>query len=363
LSLKGTAAAGPVLTYRLHNAGADDIHVLRWGTPFVEAAREDFARVERNGHEVKYLGPRYKRGEPVVAGYSGIPAGQPVSREVDLAASYDLSVAGDYEITLRYGFMDVVVSPAQPPRRRRDFRPMKPESSAAKLRLAVGVPAPARRRSEASAGASYSGCSPTQTSDVSAVLGIVQGKGVGTAPVLNTAAQGSTQWTSCDNCVGLFGAFDTTRLAGLVTNYDATLNDSYGAITFHCDGNIPNCGTCPSSSTYAFTCGPPDIGLCGQFWKSQPEFAEDSQSGTVVHELSHWQGTSDYKYGCGSCKTLASDTPSEAVLNADSYEYFAEFTVAGKKACGFSGHVLVSILVAAFSACVALGWSRPGRRT
>ena len=35
-------------------------------------------------------------------------------------------------------------------------------------------------------------------------------------------------------------------------------------------------------------------------------------------------GTSDYAYGQSACKSLAISNPAEAVMNADSHEYFAE---------------------------------------
>ena len=51
------------------------------------------------------------------------------------------------------------------------------------------------------------------------------------------------------------------------------------------------------------------------------------QAGTIVHETSHFTscgGTDDYVYGQSECKDLAKDRPGEAVMNADSHEYFAE---------------------------------------
>ncbi len=56
-----------------------------------------------------------------------------------------------------------------------------------------------------------------------------------------------------------------------------------------------------------------------------PLIGEDSQAGTIVHEVSHLvAGTHDYAYGAVNCAALASNHPEKAIKNADSYEYFVE---------------------------------------
>ena len=49
--------------------------------------------------------------------------------------------------------------------------------------------------------------------------------------------------------------------------------------------------------------------------------------GTLIHETSHFTvvaGTHDYAYGQSDCYSLANSSPTKAVHNADSHEYFAE---------------------------------------
>ena len=68
------------------------------------------------------------------------------------------------------------------------------------------------------------------------------------------------------------------------------------------------------------------IYLCGAFWEA-PNIGTDSRAGTLIHESSHFTlngGTDDYAYGQTSCKALAISSPSRAIMNADSHEYFAE---------------------------------------
>jgi peptidyl-Lys metalloendopeptidase len=68
------------------------------------------------------------------------------------------------------------------------------------------------------------------------------------------------------------------------------------------------------------------IWICPAYW-SAPDTGTDSKAGTLVHEASHWEidgGTSDYVYGQSDSEKLARNDPSEAIMNAENYEYFAE---------------------------------------
>jgi len=54
---------------------------------------------------------------------------------------------------------------------------------------------------------------------------------------------------------------------------------------------------------------------------------EDSRAGTLGHEMSHFEdiaGTDDKMYGREDSLQLAKDKPEDAMLNADSFEYYLE---------------------------------------
>lgn len=66
--------------------------------------------------------------------------------------------------------------------------------------------------------------------------------------------------------------------------------------------------------------------LCGQFMAA-PLHGTDSKAGTMVHEASHFienAGTLDIAYSTENAQFLALSDPSQAIMNADSHEYFAE---------------------------------------
>ena len=67
------------------------------------------------------------------------------------------------------------------------------------------------------------------------------------------------------------------------------------------------------------------MGVCPTFFRAARS-GQDSQGGIIVHEMSHLAlGTRDHAYQPARVEALAKDDPAAAQMNADSYEYFAEF--------------------------------------
>lgn len=67
------------------------------------------------------------------------------------------------------------------------------------------------------------------------------------------------------------------------------------------------------------------MGVCPAFFRAERS-GQDSQGGIIVHEMSHLAlGTRDHAYQPARVEALAKDNPAAAQMNADSYEYFAEF--------------------------------------
>jgi peptidyl-Lys metalloendopeptidase len=67
------------------------------------------------------------------------------------------------------------------------------------------------------------------------------------------------------------------------------------------------------------------MGFCPTFFRAA-RTGQDSQGGIVIHEMSHLAlNTRDHAYQPSRVEALAKDDPAAAQMNADSYEYFAEF--------------------------------------
>lgn len=84
-----------------------------------------------------------------------------------------------------------------------------------------------------------------------------------------------------------------------------------------------------AGSTFAYVRwgggGRETMGFCRAFFRAG-RTGQDNQGGIVVHEMSHLAlGTRDHAYQPHGVEALAKDDPRAALMNADSYEYFAEF--------------------------------------
>lgn len=67
------------------------------------------------------------------------------------------------------------------------------------------------------------------------------------------------------------------------------------------------------------------MGVCPAFFRAA-RTGQDSQGGIILHEMSHLAlGTRDHAYQPARVQALAKQDPAAAQMNADSYEYFAEF--------------------------------------
>jgi len=95
------------LQFTLTNQGGTALHVLQWNTPF-EGWFGSYVRVLRDGAEVPYRGPRFKRGDPPKSAYFRLRPGQSRSATVDLALPFDLTQPGHYRVEPQMTLFDVV---------------------------------------------------------------------------------------------------------------------------------------------------------------------------------------------------------------------------------------------------------------
>jgi peptidyl-Lys metalloendopeptidase len=131
----------------------------------------------------------------------------------------------------------------------------------------------------------------------------------------------ATPSSSKTRYVTWFGSVTTSRW-NTVKSHFANIKSTFDNQNMSFD-----CG-CTDTGTYAYVypSQPYTVYLCGAFW-SAPNTGTDSRAGTLVHETSHFTvvaGTKDNAYGQTAAKKLAKTSPTKAVANADSHEYFAE---------------------------------------
>jgi len=89
---------------------------------------------------------------------------------------------------------------------------------------------------------------------------------------------------------------------------------------------------CGNGGTFAYIMHPHAqrpraiAGFCRSFFAAALNSGQDNRAGIVIHEVSHLVlDTRDAEYQPRAAEDLAKDEPQVAAMNADNYEYFAEF--------------------------------------
>lgn len=103
--------------FSIRNLTDRTLYVLTWYTP-LEGLYGDIFRVIRDGRqEIPYRGIMAKRGQPTAEDYVFLGPGNAISREVDLATSYDLSKTGYYHVEFKKQLADITTNKQTIPRK------------------------------------------------------------------------------------------------------------------------------------------------------------------------------------------------------------------------------------------------------
>ena len=117
LSLSKRILPGVSVSFTLRNAGPQDLHLLRWGSPFEGAWFGPFMTVRTAKGELKFQGAMRKRGDPSAEDYLLLPAGQSVAATVTLNDAFTLPTSGPLTLQAAWRWHDVM-SNGTPPRPR-----------------------------------------------------------------------------------------------------------------------------------------------------------------------------------------------------------------------------------------------------
>lgn len=128
-----------------------------------------------------------------------------------------------------------------------------------------------------------------------------------------------------------FGTFSQDRYQRVRAVLDGVrfkLN-SANTLTAYCrvDPHDPCDAVGDIAATYVNARGDVEAWFCTAFFALPARVGFDTQAGTVVHELTHSIGhTTDIPgaYGVAGSQNLGTNRPSDAVENADNYEYYVE---------------------------------------
>ena len=302
LAQESDGAADPVLvTATITNLSNHPVKLLSWLLPDADL-EEPLFDLRRGGAPVAFVGPHYKRPAATSADFVLLPAGASLVRTVDLARFYDLTIAGRYEIGLDL------------PLKQDHGRGISAKGAGAWIDRHSPAQPEALEVTATAGTLGFSRCSTTQQvtiTQAAAEAGRISDEAVAYLAGPPSATPRYTTW---------FGAFSS---AGWNT---ATGHFSAIADAFASQNVVVDCNCKKKVYAYVYPNQPYNIYVCKAFWTA-PLNGRDSKSGTLVHEMSHFDvtaGTDDFAYGQTACKTLAVSDPAKALDNADSHEYFAE---------------------------------------
>ncbi|KAI9062953.1 peptidyl-Lys metalloendopeptidase [Trametes sanguinea] len=259
------------------------------------------------GVKVKYV-PQHAAKSTNEKSFTVLAPGESTSVTHDLSAAYNFTLPGAAKYTVEPANLFHYVDPEtnEPVEIRADS---ETHVAAVSGKLAVVRPTPTLTKRE-----TYNGCSSSQKTGIQAAAPAAQ------TYVANALSYLQTHTASTPRYTTWFGSYTSSRHSTVLSHYTNMNGNDYSSFTYDC--------TCTESDTYAYVY-PDDFGyiyLCGAFWQA-PTTGTDSKGGTLVHESSHFTrnaGTQDYVYGQSAAKSLAKSNPSEAIMNADNHEYFAE---------------------------------------
>ncbi|KAF5314762.1 hypothetical protein D9611_007174 [Ephemerocybe angulata] len=323
-----SAAAAPGLTLRvegadsvtdvdnfkvstvLTNTGDETLRILNDPLgPLSKLPTDTFAVVNSQGSAARFGGIKAKYVPAVAAAagaYTTLAPGQSVTVDHDLSEAYNLTATGvdTYEVEPRNLFYLVD----------EQKKVSNIHATVSKTHKAHVSGRLSRAQRAVNKRASYNGCSSSRQTLLVAAASAAQSYAASAQSYLSSHTSSTTRYTTW------FGAYTSSRHSTVLSHFTAISGNSYSSFTYDC--------TCTDSGTYAYVY--PDsfgtIYLCGAFWNA-PVTGTDSRGGTLIHEASHFTangGTDDIVYGQSGAKSLAISNPSQAVMNADSHEYFAE---------------------------------------
>ncbi|CEL59951.1 peptidyl-Lys metalloendopeptidase [Rhizoctonia solani AG-1 IB] len=270
------------------------------------------------GLRVKYV-PSQAAKSSEGSAFTTLAPGQTIEVDHNLAGSYNFTRCGEgsYNFSTLNLFNYVDESG--------ELKTIEASTSSHQFKIA-GKLAASNRHSAASTinkrAVTFTGCSADQQSQLKTAATASDAMVANANSYLSGLISGKPRYTTW------FGAFDKSRYNTVASHFK-----NIGADATSMNYDCTDCLTHPSMdypNTYAYVDPgvPSKIYLCGAFWRA-PTTGTDSKAGTIVHENSHFTANGaveDHVYGQGDAQALAKSNPAQAIMNADSHEYFAENT-------------------------------------
>lgn len=323
-----------IVKFTLTNNSDEILSVLKWGTP-LEGINDDMFWVQKGEEVAVYLGRIMKRAAPRPEDYATLNPKESISTDFDLSNVYDISNSGNYTVEFDSHVLDIGTEEpktlAENVARTGDSKSQKVRSNKVDFTLLEDRKAKQSRgvslewSQELSAEAfisSFRACSTQQRNLLKNALEEAEKMSNEALNALSNTSEDKRDRSA--RYLEWFGSYSAQNYDHATSNYNkiaSTIKNK--KIIFNC--SMVDCGG-DGVFAYVYPTRPFQIFLCGAFWKAGMT-GTDSKPGTIIHELSHFDvlaGTDDNVYGQVKCRELAKRNPIEALVNADTHEYFAE---------------------------------------
>jgi peptidyl-Lys metalloendopeptidase len=315
------------IRFMITNTTDKQVNILKWHTP-LEGFNANIFLVKRDGTPVNYIGRVVKRGTPQPEDYVSIAPGETVTTVVDISSAYEIYERGEYSVEFKSRIFDIGHDSVAKLAAKTFFMPKPISSNTISFRLPEAKERPIQKtlltmEQIKAKTPVFKNCSQTQQNTINSTDGNARSFSASSYSTLTTTT--TTSRPSCERYTYWFGTYDGTRY-DTTTNHFLSIRDAFAnqTVTYNCacDPGLAN------AYAYVYPDSPYEIFLCNAFWNA-PATGTDSQFGTLVHEMSHFNvvvSTDDHVYGQVGAHNLATTNPSNAIDNADNHEYFSENT-------------------------------------
>ncbi|TDZ39013.1 Neutral protease 2-like protein [Colletotrichum trifolii] len=308
LSVDITNSDSHVVNVAVTNTGNETLSVFKGNTVFSNHATRDLLVTDAEGKALPFEGVfvNYKRTGLSPSSFQKIDAGETVTVSVNAAHSYKLDGVSQASVTAIQGFRYAVG--AEAPSSFKDLAScadvtsgqvevVPDQTTAAEQHISRRGEEPFNSRIQKRA-VTYSSCSTSQTTALK-------------TSVADAISMANAAYTAA----GSGSYYFTTWFKSTSVQSKISCADTYG----DCADGSALLYTVPSANVIV-PC--PDNG----FWDFS-EFAAQcagddyDRAGSVLHEMTHLYGTTDWAYGPTAAKALSA---TKAAANADTYEMYAE---------------------------------------
>jgi len=326
------ATGGAFVRVSLTNTKPEPLTLLAWNTPFddnTQIFRSNIFNVAHStlGVVAEYSGIELKR-ILTLQDFVTLRPGQTISTILDMHKGYNFPVAGEYKVTLNTFVRfqhDAVKGVDRDSLKYLQSAPL--HSGSVLIQIDEGSPPLVWETANVTTQEGLLGAAmaPTLVGCTGNSVTLANNANSAAGTMLNQQSSNIAKGCSATNYVTWFGTCSSGNVNTVSTTINNARSRQAGAYRLDCSQS-----GCPAN-TYAYVY-PSDttftVHLCSAWFTAATGTCRyDSQGGTIIHELSHFSsvgGTQDYAYGTAACQNLARSNPSQAIRNADSYEYMHE---------------------------------------